>query len=188
MAVISARISILDYLNEVSTMLGAVSIFDIHRAVELLQEAGKRGSRIWIVGNGGSAATAAHFANDLCKAALLDARALVNDIPLITAYGNDDGWENMFSHILDVAFKEDDVLVAISYSGRSRNVINAGLSALKRKGHLIILTGEKKENPLSSLPACAIITVNTDNIRVAEDCHMAICHAITGELRHHEAK
>lgn len=171
-----------DYLDEVSKTLETTNTEGIEHAVSILRRAKEGHDRVFIVGNGGSAATASHFANDLVKMAGIDARALSDAAPIILAYGNDNGWERMFSDAIKQIFMAKDVLIAISYSGRSRNVINAAIEAQKH-GYLIVMTGPRKSSLLADMLPHALIAIESPDIRVAEDCHLAICHAIAGALR-----
>ncbi len=156
----------------------------VAEAVETIRVCREHGSRVWIVGNGGSAATASHFANDLIKMARVDATCIPDMGPTVLAYGNDDGWENMFSSVIKRLGKENDALVAISCSGRSANIVQCARVASHLGMQIIVLTGRNgnlDENPLAGFvmnPIC----VEFDDIKVQEDCHLAICHAIAGVL------
>ena len=100
-------------------------------------------------------------------------------VPTVTAFGNDDGWDNMFSHTIDTYLESEDVVVAISCSGKSPNVILAARSI----PNLIILTGRDYENNiLMRMPSKAILCAESDDITIQEDVHLAICHAIAKEL------
>lgn len=90
----------------------------------------KKARFIWIAGNGGSAATAEHFATDLVKKGY-PAIALSSNTAVITMIGNDYGYDEIFSKQLEVYGAEEDLLIEISCSGKSYNVINANLQALK---------------------------------------------------------
>lgn len=154
----------------------------IGEAANMIKHARDFHQRVWIVGNGGSAATAMHFANDLQKMCSIDAIALPSVIPTILAYGNDDGWDNMFSHFLDRTFSNGDILVAISCSGKSANVVNAAKMARKHDGKVIAFTGRiTPENELATIPGI-VVSVEVDDIKVQEDIHMIICHAIAGAI------
>jgi D-sedoheptulose 7-phosphate isomerase len=122
-----------------------------------------------------------HFANDLQKMCGISATALPAQIPTILAYGNDDGWENMFSNAMD-AFRPGDVLVAISCSGSSPNVVNAAILALRKEGKVIAMTGPTGNgNKLAKLPVTLIVAQSFD-IKVMEDVHSVVCHAIAGAI------
>jgi len=174
--------NIYEYLSTVSFVAHDAFLPPIEQATRLIEKAGRLHQRVWVVGNGGRAATAMHFANDLQKMCRVDALALPSLIPTITAYGNDDGWHNMFSYAMG-AFKVGDILVAISCSGASQNVINAAKYAFKQDGKLIIFTGGiTVKNELAEMPGI-VISVENDDIKVVEDVHVIICHAIAGAVK-----
>ena len=89
------------YQLDVTAALASISGEKVRDAMEILRRAKFQKANVWIIGNGGSAATASHFANDLLKMTGIRALALVDLVPTITAYGNDDGWENMYTHPLE---------------------------------------------------------------------------------------
>jgi D-sedoheptulose 7-phosphate isomerase len=170
-----------EHFTELSAVLFSIDHDEVHKAITLLKTAQERGSFVWIVGNGGSAATAEHFANDLVKMCRIRAIAIPAQTPTVTAYGNDDGWGDMFLHALDVFQSPDDVLVTISCSGRSENVVRTA----KGIRNLIVLTGEmSQDNELARLPAAACISIPHEDITIVEDIHLAICHCIAKALRY----
>lgn len=163
-----------------SLLLAIEEIFEskIVEAIEILDKARQDKATVWIVGNGGSAATASHLANELWKTCGIKAIAIPDLVSIVTAYGNDDGWEYMFSRTLEEKFEDGDVLVAISCSGRSLNVLEAVRTVLKRKGKVISLTGLGTDsNILAQLNTTKLCVASAD-IRVQEDVHMIICHMI----------
>jgi D-sedoheptulose 7-phosphate isomerase len=93
-----------------------------------LAEACKKAKRTYIIGNGGSYANAVHICNDLISVGI---RAYTLDPATLTAIGNDYGYENVFSRWLAVVGEDGDLLLALSGSGRSRNIINALVEAEK---------------------------------------------------------
>src|SRR5258706_14114763 len=112
-------------------MLQAISQPHLDAVFHLLEEAYYNGHRIFIIGNGGSAATASHFALDLAKntivpgAPRLKAISLTDHVPLITAWSNDTAYEHVFAEQLANMIEAGDVAIGISTSGNSPNVINA---------------------------------------------------------------
>jgi len=175
-----------EYSKDVITALHAISWESVRRMTDVIRRARNQNSTVYILGNGGSAATASHFANDLLKMGKLRAVALPEMVPAVTAYGNDDGWDDMFSHLLKVMLLPQDVVVGISCSGFSSNVINAiemaktiNLPRVKT----IVLTGDTGEAPLVQLEPDVIVHVPFADIRVQEDCHLVICHAVAGGLK-----
>ena len=117
---------------------------DIVNAFEMVH---KKKSRIFVIGNGGSAATAAHMVNDFgvglrSKGLLnLNISSLVDNIPTVTAVSNDVSYDDIFTMQLDGLIGSDDILIAISCSGNSKNIINAVRYAKKTGSTVISLTG-----------------------------------------------
>src|SRR6266702_277213 len=128
-------------------MLQAISQTHLQNALLLLERAYRNGHRIFIMGNGGSAATASHFALDLAKntimpgAPRLKAISLTDHVPLITAWSNDTAYEHIFSEQLTNMIEPGDVAIGISASGNSPNVINAVKLAQQSRAATIGLLG-----------------------------------------------
>lgn len=174
-----------EYKNDVKAALDAISQESVAQAVSLLKRVKSQSSMVYIVGNGGSASTASHFANDLLKVAGVRAVALSELIPTMTAYGNDNGWENMYADQLKAMLLPQDMVVGISCSGFSPNVIEA--IRLAREINLpgiktLVMTGETWESPLTELKPDVVLHVPFSDIRVQEDCHLIMCHAIAGDV------
>jgi D-sedoheptulose 7-phosphate isomerase len=112
----------------------------------LAETAAKQGI-VYVIGNGGSAGIASHFSNDLMKALQIPSQTLY-DSNLMTCLANDIGYENVFSYQLERLIKPADLLVAISSSGKSPNILKAVEVSLARSAAVITLSGFKKENPL----------------------------------------
>lgn len=169
------------HIDSVRQALNGMKLSAFDQAIDVFITAKMEHRRVWLVGNGGSAATAAHFANDLHKMCGMDVRALPSEIPTILAYGNDNGWVNMFSDAME-PFERGDVLVAISSSGSSPNVINAVRKAKSLGGKVIALTGmDHDRNELAQL-AEVVFSVQSRSMLIHEDIHLIICHAIAGTL------
>jgi len=170
-----------EHFKAVADALGLVDLEQVSCAVGILRIVKQRKGMVWIVGNGGSAATAEHFANDLLKTAGVRAVALPGMTSTVSAYGNDEGWENMYKHTLLGLSKQDDALVAISCSGNSPNVYEL---AHWWFDNLVVLTGnEKIKNKLANInQGVPVIHVEDSDIAVQEDVHLSICHAIAKSL------
>lgn len=146
------------------------------------------GGTTFVCGNGGSAATASHFACDLQKAAGIRALALTDSSALITAWANDYSFDAIFSHQLTALARAGDLLVVISCSGASPNVVAAGREGEIRAGvRVAMMVGG---NPSlkgwvgSETRPLAVIRVDSLDYAVIENCHLAICHAVTAALQH----
>ncbi len=145
---------------------------------------------VFIFGNGGSATTASHFACDLGKGASqfmergakrFRVIALNDNMALMTAWANDFGYENVFAEQLRNLVRVGDVVIAISGSGNSPNVLKALETARNAKATTIGLTGFMggKMKPLCR--RCVVIP--SDNMEVIEDLHLAICHSLSTVVR-----
>lgn len=134
------------YIGYFSDLLREMDSKEIARAIESILRARDEGRHIFFIGNGGSAATASHFANDVAIGPQgarkpFKAISLTDNQAIITAVGNDHGFDTVFVKQLEVLFEPGDVLVAISASGDSPNLVSAAEYAIEHGGHTIALTG-----------------------------------------------
>ena len=159
-----------DYLNEIES------------AVEIMITAAKKGNKIIWCGNGGSAADSQHMAADLMGGLRSHDRpaiaslALTTDSSFITAWSNDTDYEPIFSRQIEALGNEDDILVAISTSGNSTNVINAINTAKEKKLKVIILTG-KTGGKMAGIGDISICVPSNDTQRIQE-CHLLVEHIL----------
>ena len=173
---------ILEYINSLKNLIDNINPEEVQKAIDVLKEAHKDKKRIFIVGNGGSAATANHFACDFGKNAIQDDEnrfkilSLSDNSSAITAYGNDNGYENVFSEQLKNLMEPGDVLFAISASGNSPNIIKAVELADKKNGVIIGLSGFTG----GKLKEMAHVNINvaSDQYEPIEDLHLIITHII----------
>jgi D-sedoheptulose 7-phosphate isomerase len=185
-----------DYLRVTETIVRKISRTDINRVVDLLYEAWKADKQVFLAGNGGSASTATHFASDLNKYASelgkkrFRAIALTDNMPLITALVNDEGWEQVYTRQLDNLMREGDLLVAISVHGGSgsdragpwsQNLLRAVKAVKARKGKVIGLLGF--EGGVLRKAADASIVVPADSTPQVEGFHLILTHLISEQLR-----
>src|SRR6266566_3399903 len=179
--------SIHQYYREVKEMLEDLSLTQIREALYILENAYNIGKRIFIMGNGGSAATASHFALDLAKntitpgAPRVKAISLTDHVPLITAWSNDTAYENIFEEQLANMIEPGDVVIGISTSGNSPNVINALRLAKQTPAATIGLLGAK--GGLIKNTVDAYILAPGQNIEQEEDAHMILAHVLTRHMR-----
>jgi D-sedoheptulose 7-phosphate isomerase len=172
-----------NYVNHETWDIQQINANAIFEAANILSKVKKLAGRVFIAGNGGSAATASHFANDLRKICHIDATALSDSIPTLLAYGNDNGWEQMFADSMDTPGAYD-ALIAISCSGASRNVIVAAQKVISVCGHVIVLTGLITSKNKLALLGCPTIEIKSKDIKIQEDLHLMVCHAIVEALSH----
>jgi len=144
----------------------------------------KQGNKILICGNGGSAADAQHVAAEFINRFRFDrsplpAIALTTDSSILTCIGNDSAFENIFSRQVEALGVKGDILVGISTSGRSSNVLKA-LNIARSKGLLTIgFTGENGREIMGTKCDCCLVVPSTDTARIQE-CHEFVWHVICG--------
>lgn len=110
----------------------------------------QRRRKIFVIGNGGSAAVASHVAIDLLNKAGCSASTL-HDPPTLTCLANDYGYENAMAHAIEIMVAPDDLVIAISSSGRSPNILNAAAAARQAQSRLLTFSGFDQDNPLRHL-------------------------------------
>ncbi len=170
------------YRAELLKAIDSIDTGKVNRAIEWFQEARAAGRRIFVCGNGGSAATASHFACDIVKGASYNRTsrfrimALTDQLPTITAYANDVGYDVVFVEHLKNFAEPGDVFMAISGSGNSPNVLRAMEYANTIGCRTLALTGRDggKLGPMAQLN----IQVPVMHMGRIEDAHMIVCHMI----------
>ena len=148
----------------------------IRRACRLLRELARRRKKVMFVGNGGSAGIAGHMAVDFWKNGGLKALAF-NDSSLLTCVSNDCGYEQVFARPIGMFAEEGDLLIAISSSGRSPNILKAVKAAKSKKCRVITLSGFKADNPLRRLGDINFYVPSAEYGPV-EVLHQFLCHFI----------
>lgn len=179
--------SINRYITELEQMMRTISLPNLEAVLRILERVYRNGHRIFVMGNGGSAATASHFALDLAKntittgAPRLKAISLTDHVPLITAWSNDTAYEHIFAEQLANMIESGDAAIGISASGNSPNVINA-LNLANRSGAstigLLGASGGKIKDIVD-----AYVLAPGQNIEQEEDAHMILAHLITRHMR-----
>ncbi len=174
------------YLSRLQAALARLRHEELEVIVESLIDAWRRDAQVFICGNGGSAATASHFACDLGKGTItpglkrMRALSLSDAIPMMTAWGNDSDYSDIFAEQLTNLMNPGDLLIAISGSGNSPNVLKAVEYARAHGGHTIALTGFAG-GKIKDLAAHSVI-VGAECIQIVEDVHMAIEHTVCMSL------
>jgi D-sedoheptulose 7-phosphate isomerase len=177
------------YMDELCKLLTSVDFEMIAKVASTFETARQQRKRIFFIGNGGSAATATHFANDLASVppptnqSPFKSISLTDSISAITALGNDTGYDNIFVGQMKNLFETGDVLVAISASGNSPNIISAVEYANKNQGIVIGLSGFDggKLRTLSTL--CVHVQTPKGAYGPVEDIHLVLDHLITTYIR-----
>ena len=179
----------IDYTNEISAyferekrVMDSIDKVEFSKVINLLEEARKDGRQIFIMGNGGSAATASHYCGDFNKGISIhkDKRyrmiCLNDNIPTMMAYANDEGYENVFVGPLKNFYNPGDVVVGISGSGNSANVVNAMEWAKANGAVTIALTGYNG-GKLKQIAEYGV-HVPVDDMQITEDLHMIFDHCM----------
>ena len=164
---------------QVKQNLLAKCLPQIEKAADILVKAYLRGNQAAFFGNGGSAADAQHIAAELegdylKRRRALPALALHTNTSTLTALGNDYGYDQVYSHIIEGVLKEGDVAVGLSTSGNSENVYKGLLAARKNKDHTIALLGKDGGKIAKEVDVAIIVPASsTDRI---QECHMMMGH------------
>jgi len=183
------KIDFKSYLDDLKIVIDSLQYPEIEKFIDMVVDAYKNGKFVFVIGNGGSAANASHFAQDLAKGTRikldqprrLKAISLTDNTPFITALGNDDGYDTIFEQQLRVIASRGDYLIAISGSGNSPNIIKAVEWANENGLTTIGLTGFDG-GKLKKIAHHSMNVVLHD-MCTAESVHSIILHYIVLELR-----
>jgi len=185
----SSILSAEQYFGQLVTAVRHLPFNVIEQVCDVLMAAYERESTVFLFGNGGSAALASHFACDLGKGTAgcdggkrFRAMALTDNLAVITAWANDADYSSIFAEQLAHFVKPQDVVIAISGSGASRNVLEA-VSLARDAGAITIGITGFGGGKLAPMCDVAII-VPSDNMQIIEDLHLSAAHAIFTLLRH----
>jgi D-sedoheptulose 7-phosphate isomerase len=175
------------YFVELQNILANLSEDEIEQVLVILHEARNSNQQVFILGNGGSASTASHFVCDLGKNTRVPGTpnfrvmGLTDNIALFSALANDEGYENVFAQQLANHLQPGDVVIGISTSGNSKNVVNAIQLANSGGAKTIGFTG------FDSGEIGSMVDVNlhvpSQSIEHVEDVHLVLEHLITKALR-----
>lgn len=180
--------SVKGYFHEVSQLIPRLPYPELDQIIRVILEAFDRGHTVFVFGNGGSAASASHMMCDMNKGAIdpaqsrrLKTMALTDNVPLITAYGNDTSYEQIFSEQLKNFAVRQDVAFAISGSGNSPNILLA-LEAAREVGAITIGFAGYQGGKMKALcDVCAVVP--SDNMQVIEDMHHSMLHSMFTVVR-----
>lgn len=147
------------------------------QAVEVILNVKSKSGKVTAIGNGGSASIAGHMQNDLCQA--VGVRAMVfSQAPQLTALANDYGYEHVYARPVALWADTGDLLVAISSSGQSKNILQAVRAASTRGCRIMTLSGFSPENPLRRLGSLNFY-VSSSDYGYVESAHSVITHFLT---------
>ena len=171
------------YLGYLSEILATIDPGTIASFTKVLLEARDRGARIFFIGNGGSAATASHFANDLSIGTRswqkpFQAISLTDNVPILTAIANDYSYDDVFLNQLKAQMRSGDVLVAISVSGQSPNVLRAVEYANRYGAVTVSLTGFDGGRLKSLCKVSLHAETHQGEYGPVEDIHLILNHLV----------
>ena len=185
-----------NYFSGMEDVIANISRDDISKVIDILFDAWKNGKKIYTMGNGGSASTATHFAADLSKTSIVDGKkrfkviALTDNIPLMSAWINDNGFENLFTGQLENFIEPGDVLIGFSVHGGSgsgsaglwsQNLLKAMKFAQDKGAKTIGFSGFDGGMFKRMCDACIVVPINSTP--QVESFHVALHHLIVFGLK-----
>jgi D-sedoheptulose 7-phosphate isomerase len=153
---------------------------EVQKACAKAAEMLKNSDRVFFLGNGGSNSITSHMMEDYMKMARKHSMSFT-DAAMITCYANDYGWERAMEEWIIAQFLPGDLLVSISSSGESKNILNATRKAKELKGKVITMSGFKKDNSLSKLGDVNIV-IPVNSFGIVENFHSMILHILLDDL------
>jgi len=175
-----------DYLSHLKRAVDSLDPSALDAIASSIAEAAERGKSIYVFGNGDSATNAMHFAADLSKGTIVPGRrrmrvvSLNENVPLMTAWANDTSYDQIYKEQLENHLSPGDVVIGISGSGNSMNIINA-IDFANRSGALTIGFTAFDGGKLRSLARHCVVA-DTDSMEIAEDIHFIIGHLLKARL------
>ncbi len=180
--------SLCKYIDETVSVLLKSKELDhkVNLAVELIINSIENNKKIIWCGNGGSAADAMHFSAELLgrfkkDRSPMNSISLTCDISAITAIGNDYGYENIFSRQLEGVGEKGDVLIAMSTSGFSENIVKAIDVAKTKSIKVIGITGSKENNPIQENSDIKLV-IDSMETNIIQEVYQVVCSYICGEV------
>lgn len=175
------------YLDYLQSILKRIDTAEIGRFIKTLLDARERGATVFFIGNGGSAATASHFANDIAVGTNdydrpFRAISLTDNVPIITAIGNDFGYEEIFVRQLRILGKKGDVLIGISASGNSPNLLKAFDHARSAGIKTVAITAFDGGKMKTLADEGIHVPTEPKEYGPAEDAHMVLDHLVGAYL------
>ena len=176
-----------DYISTLQATIERLPQPLIAHVVDVLEEARLQGRQVFIMGNGGSASTATHFVCDLAKNTRQEglphyrAIGLTDNMAIFSAYANDEGYETVFANQLANLIHPGDIVIGISASGNSKNVLNAVVEAHKHRAMVIGFSGFDG----GKLAGMVDINIHVDShvIEHVEDIHLMLEHMIVRAIK-----
>ncbi len=181
----SPRELISSHIDSVASAMNELDLEAVQRVVQIFRDVRDQRGTIYIAGNGGSASTASHWVNDLGKATKRSGRppirvmSLSDNTSWFSALGNDEGYDRVFSGQLENFANPGDLLVCISASGNSPNLIQAVEVACRRKVKTVALLGFDGGALKDLVDEAIVVKSPKGAYELVEDAHSILCHAVT---------
>jgi D-sedoheptulose 7-phosphate isomerase len=178
------------YLDSASRLIVALPSEQVAAAVDMLFDAWQRRSLVYVCGNGGSGAIASHFAGDLNKGANIEGRhrfraiALVDNVPALMAWSNDEGYDVAMAEQLRNFVEPGDLVIGISGSGNSANVLQAMALAGQAGAQRLAFVGFDGGQLVQPIFSDVTVHVPSTSMEQVEDAFSVICHCLLYALRH----
>ncbi len=182
-----AKHFICSYLTDAQKLIEEIEPAEVEQVVDVLLTAWKDGKRVLLMGNGGSSSSVSHIVNDMQKNIFLEAGKPLRTIclsdctPLMMAWANDTSWDNVFAPQVQCWAEPGDVVIGVSGSGNSMNIINGIQVANEAGAHTFGLAGFSGGKLKDAAQHC--IVVRSDNMQRIEDVHMILLHLIFSTLQ-----
>jgi len=183
---------VIEYRGKLNDLFDQIDYTILEEITATIVNAYKNDKTIYVAGNGGSAATASHYQVDLgffvryFKKKRIKVRSLTDHSPLMTAIGNDNSFDEVFTQQMQDHFNEGDVIIVISASGNSMNVVKAAEYAKELGGTSIGLVGFDGGKLKDACDICMFTPNPKGDYGPIEDLHMILCHMIVSYLRDDE--
>jgi len=172
------------YLQDFDQGLKNLDYSDIHRAVVLIKETIDMNRNIFVIGNGGSIATSIHFSEDILLNNDLKVKVHhLSNISVVTAIGNDWGYPDIFVKQLENLYSFGDLLITISASGNSENLVKAIDYVQSHNGKVISISSFHGGVTKRKADVSVYIRTDVGNYEIAEDLHLVTCHIISKLLK-----
>ena len=168
------------YYEDIAKCIQELDRNKINSICKLIKNTSKKRGVIYLAGNGGSASTASHMSTDLTKNAKIKSMSF-NDVNLITCFSNDYGYENWLNAAIKYYVKLSDLVILLSVSGESKNLLNAANFCNKEKIKLVTITGANEGNSLSKMGTINY-WINSKAYNIVETVQMLILVSIIDKI------
>ena len=174
-----------EYIEDIKIALDSINHINLKKIIDEIMKVKKNNHVVYLLGNGGSAATPSHSAGDWTKELRIKTISLTDNASSVTAFGNDTSYDNIFKGQLETFLENGDLVIGYSGSGNSENVLNAILYAQSIGCLTIGITGNYRHGNGGKLKSIADLSlcVNSTSMERIEDVHLIINHMIKDYIK-----